>query len=110
VQTAVDAEHAVIVTQQVTDEATDNRSLLSMAEAAYKAVGQPASLNIVADAGYSNGEQAAQCEAQGILPHVPANRSINSCGDGTLFDRTAFHYDEKTDTFLCPAQQRLTRH
>jgi transposase len=109
VQTAVDAEHALIVAQQVTDEATDNRSLLPMAQAAHKAVGAPASLNIVADAGYSNGHQAASCEAQGIVPHVPANRSINSQGDGTLFDRTAFHYDEKTDTFLCPAKQRLTR-
>jgi len=110
VQTAVDAEHAVIVVQQVTDEATDNRSLLPMAEAAHKAVGEPASLNIVADAGYSNGEQAAKCEAQGILPHVPANRSINSYGGGKLFDRTAFQYEEKTDTFLCPAQQRLRRY
>jgi len=109
VQTAVDAEHALIVVQQVTDEATDNRSLLVMAEAAHKAVGEPASLNIVADAGYSNGEQAAKCEAQGILPHIPANRSINSYGDGKLFDRTAFQYDEQTDTFLCPAQQRLVR-
>jgi transposase len=109
VQTAVDAEHAVIVAQQVTDEATDNRSLLPMAEAAHQAVGKPTSLNVVADAGYSNGEQAAQCEAQGILPHVPANRSINSYGDGKLFDRTLFHYDEKSDTFVCPAQQRLTR-
>lgn len=109
VQTAVDAEHAVIVAQQVTDEATDNRSLLGMAEAAHRALGKPASLNLVADAGYSNGEQATQCEVQGIVPYIPANRSVNSWGDGTLFDRTAFHYDEKTDTFLCPGQQRLTR-
>ena len=109
VQTAVDAEHALIVTQKVTDEATDNRSLLSMAEAAKEAVGNPDSLKVVADAGYSNGEQAQFCETQGILPHVPANRSINSHGDGTLFDRSQFEYDEKTDTFRCPAQQILTR-
>jgi transposase len=56
VQTAVDAEHALIVAQQVNTEATDNRSLLSMAEAARQAVGAPDSLNVVADAGYSNGE------------------------------------------------------
>ena len=109
VQTAVDSEHALIVAQQVTEEATDNRSLLPMAEAAKAAVGNPSELNVVADAGYSNGEQAAACEAQGILPHVPANRSVNNHGDGTLFDRTEFHYDEKTDTFLCPAQQLLRR-
>jgi transposase len=109
VQTAVDSEHALIVAQQVTDEATDNRSLLPMAEAAKAAVGNPPALNVVADAGYSNGQQAEACEAQGIVPHVPANRTVNNQGDGTLFDRTEFHYDEKTDTFRCPAQQTLRR-
>jgi transposase len=109
VQTAVDAEHALIVAQKVTAEATDNRSLLPMAEAAQEAVGNPPSLNVVADAGYSNGEQAEACEAKGILPHVPANRAINNQGDGTLFDRTAFLYDAATDTFHCPAGQTLTR-
>ncbi len=109
VQTAVDAEHALIVAQQVTAEATDNRSLLPMAEAAKAAVGDPPTLNVVADAGYSNGEQAEACEAQGIVPHVPANRAVNNQGDGQLFDRSQFQYDEKTDTFRCPAQQTLTR-
>ncbi len=109
VQTAVDAEHALIVAQKVTTEANDNRSLLPMAEAAQDAVGDPPSLNVVADAGYSNGEQAQACETKGILPHMPANRAINNQGDGTLFDRTTFHYDAATDTFLCPAGQTLTR-
>jgi transposase len=109
VQTAVDAEHSLIVAQKVTVEATDNRSLLPMAEAAQQAVGNPPSLNVVADAGYSNGQQAEACESKGILPHVPANRAINNQGDGTLFDRTAFLYDAATDTFHCPAGQTLTR-
>lgn len=109
VQTAVDAEHALIVAQKVTDEATDNRSLLPMAEAAKEAVGDPPRLNVVADAGYSNGEQADACEARGIVPHVPANRSVNNQGNGQLFDRRQFQYDEETDTFRCPAQQTLTR-
>jgi len=109
VQTAVDAEHALIVAHEVTTEATDNRSLLPMAEAARTAVGDPPSVNVVADAGYSNGAQAEACEVKGILPHVPANRAINNQGDGTLFDRTAFHYDSASDTFLCPAGQTLKR-
>lgn len=78
VQTAVDAEHALIVAQKVTDEATDNRSQLPMAEAAKEAVGDPPTLNVVADAGYSNGEQAEACEVRGIVPHVPANRAVNN--------------------------------
>jgi len=109
VQTAVDAEHALIVAQQVTTEANDQRSLLPMAEAAKQAVGAPALLNVVADAGYSNGEQAERCEGQGIVPHVPANRAVNNKGDGTLLDRSEFHYEENTDTFRCPAGQRLVR-
>jgi transposase len=79
VQTAVDAEHALIVAEQVTDQATDNRSLQPMAEAAQAAVGEP-TMNVVADAGYSNGEQAEACEAKGIVPHVPANRAVNNRG------------------------------
>lgn len=109
VQTAVDAEHALIVAQEVTTEAADNRSLLPMAIAAKEAVGAPETLNVVADAGYSNGEQAERCEAEGILPHVPAHRGINNKGDGTLLDRSEFHYDEKSDTFRCPAGQTLVR-
>ncbi len=109
VQAAVDTEHALIVVQQVTDQAADNRSLQPMAEAAKAAVGEPATLNVIADAGYSNGEQAEACEAKGILPHVPANRAVNNQGDGTLFDRTKFTYQAESDTFLCPAGQTLAR-
>jgi transposase len=110
VQAAVDAEHALIVAQQVTIQAGDNCSLQPMAEAAQAAVGGPAqSLNVVADAGYSNGEQAEACEAKGILPHVPASRGVNNQGDGTLFDRTEFTYQPESDTFPCPAGQTLAR-
>jgi len=91
VQAAVDAEHALIVAQQVTIQAGDNCSLQPMAEAAQAAVSGPTQpLNVVADAGYSNGEQAEACAAKGILPHVPASRGVNNQGDGTLFDRTEF--------------------
>ncbi|HET8827329.1 MAG TPA: IS1182 family transposase [Terriglobales bacterium] len=110
VQTAVDAEHGLIVVQKVTDEANDTRSLLPMAEAAQAAVGDGQSaLNVIADAGYSNGEQASACEAKGILPHLPAKRGTNCEGDGTLFDRTRFQYQEETDTMLCPAGHHLRR-
>jgi transposase len=107
VQTAVDAEHGLIVAQKVSDEPADNRSLLPMAEAAQAAVGRAGSaLHVVADAGYSNGEQAAACESQSILPHVPAKRGVNARGR-MLFDRTAFRYQEQSNTMLCPAGHSL---
>jgi len=40
---------------------------------------------------------------------VPANRAINHQGEGTLFDRSPFVYDENSDTFRCPAHQTLHR-
>lgn len=109
VQIAADSEHALIVAQTVSTEATDNRSLLPMAEAAKEGLGGPGGFHVVADTGYSNGEQLQQCEALGIVPHVPANRTSNHQGEGDLFDRSLFVYDEQSDTFLCPAGQSLKR-
>ena len=109
VQTAVDAEHALIVAHAVTTEKNDKHCLVPMAEAAQKAVGDPPSLNVVADCGYSSGAQAEACEARNIVPHAPVQRLINNKGDGKLFDRSAFHYDAASDTLICPAGQTLTR-
>ena len=103
-QTVVDAEHALIVTHEVTAEATDDTSLQSMAEVARDALEQPTH-NVVADAGYYNGAQAEALDAQGIVPHVPANRAVINQGDASLFDRRHFVYDEGTDTVRCPGGQ-----
>ena len=108
VQTAVDAEHALIVAHAVTLDAGDNGQLQPMAEAAKKALGTE-SLQVVADAGYSNAEQAARCEAAGILPHVPVTRAVNNQGGGTLFSREQFRYQPETDTYLCPANKIIRR-
>jgi hypothetical protein len=35
--------------------------------------------------------------------------AINNQGDGTLFDRSQFRYDQHTDSFRCPAGQKLVR-
>lgn len=107
VQTAVDSEHALIIAQTVTTDANDTRSLRPMAEAAREALGTAAPLHVVADAGYSSGEQLEQCEAAGIVAHVPSNRTGNHQGGGELFDRSLFVYDQTTDTFQCPAGQTL---
>jgi len=54
-----------------------------MAEAAKKAL-EVGEFNIVADAGYSNGEQAARCEEPGMLPHAPVMRTVNNQGGRRL--------------------------
>lgn len=108
VQTAVDGAHALIVAHAVVTDAGDNRCLQPMAEAARDALGTR-HLSVLADTGYSNGQQAAALEAQGIKAHVPAHRSGNTQGGGGLFDRNAFIYDASRDVFICPAERVLTR-
>ncbi len=66
-------------------------------------------LTVVADAGYSNGAAAPACEADGITACAPANRSVNSQGDGSMFDRSAFVYQPEADVCVCPAGRTLAR-
>lgn len=86
IQTAVDTENALIVAHAVVLDASDIRCLMPMAEAAKQAI-EADSFNVVADAGYSNGEQVAHYEAAGMMPFVPVMRTVNNQGDGTLFGR-----------------------
>ena len=54
-------------------------------------MGGPAQpINVVADAGYSNGQQAEACEAMGIFRQRLLLVAWFRRGDGTLFDRTEF--------------------
>src|ERR1700728_3870651 len=79
IQTAVDTENALIVAHAVVLDASHIRCLMPMAEAAKQAI-ELETFNVVADAGYSNGEQVAHCEAVGITPYVPVMRTVNNQG------------------------------
>lgn len=57
----------------------------------------------------ANGEQAARCEAAGILPHMPVKRAVNNKGGSTLFSGEQFRYQPETDTYLCPANKIIQR-
>ena len=104
VQTAVDSHHQLIVHHEVIQSRNDENALYPMAHAARQALEQE-ELTVVADAGYSNGEAFAQCEADGITPYVPVQRAINNKGD--YFDKSAFRYEGRKDRFLCPGGQYL---
>ena len=106
-QTAVESGSHLIVAHEVTSEANDKRQLAPMAQAASQALGQPCIA--IADTGYANGEQIAQLQDQGITTYVAVNRSVNNQGGGDLYDRTAFTYDQATDSYCCPAGNLLAR-
>jgi len=106
-QTAVETGSHLIVAHQVTDEGNDERQLAPMAEAASQALQKPCTA--LADAGYANGEHIARLQAQGITTYVAVNRAVNNQAQGKLYDKTVFRYEADTDSFTCPAGERLRR-
>lgn len=102
VQTAVDAEHCLIVHYEVTQDHDDRKQLEPMSKAA-KEVLQQSELTVVADAGYSYGKQLQACDDAGITVYVPVNRTVNTRGgEVKFFDRTRFNYDAEKDHYRCP--------
>lgn len=106
VQTAVDAKHGLVVHHDVLSDHTDNAQLEPQAKAV-KAVLGVDSLDVVADAGYSNGSQFVACEEAGIRPFVPPNRAPLRKAGAKHYTAEEFSYDPGTDTLRCPANKVL---
>ena len=105
VQTAVDAEHHLIVAHEVTNLGHDRTQLEPMALKALAATGCE-ELTALADRGYFNGEQVLACEGTGILPCIPKTVWTS---EGGFFSRHDFTYDAEKDHYICPAGQTLTK-
>lgn len=106
-QSVVDAEHKLIVAFDLTNEGNDHRLLHPMAVQGRDAV-EAELLSVVADTGYSNGEQGQRCEDDGITAIVPRPEMVNPKGE-QYFTREAFTYDAASDTWQCPAGETLSR-
>jgi transposase len=107
VQTAVDAQHHLIVDHEVTNVGNDHGQLTVMAERARQATGE-ADLTVVADRGYFSGAEILECTNAGMTPYVPRPLSSTARADGR-FGKPDFIYIARTDEYRCPAGQRLTR-
>jgi Transposase DDE domain len=105
VQVAVDTKHKLIVEQQVTHQGVDMGLLTQTAEPAKEVLGVE-TIAVVADKGYFKIEDIEACEKAGIEPYVPRPQRGPSVKAG-LFRKDEFRYDADSDSFLCPAGQRL---
>jgi transposase len=105
VQTAVDAEHHLIVAHEVTNVGHDRTQLEPMARKAREATGCE-EITALADRGYFNGEQVLACEGTGVLPCVPKTLWPSEKG---LFTRQDFVFDAENDCYTCPAGEKLTK-
>ena len=101
VQAVVDAKHHLIVAHEVTNVGHDRDQLAHMAKLAKEATDEDG-LIALADRGYYEGYEILGCEQAGVAAVVPKPMTSNNAAAG-LFDKRDFIYDDKTDTYRCPA-------
>jgi transposase len=107
VQTAVDAQHHLIVAHEVTNVGNDRDQLSNMAGQAKAAMGVE-TLDVLADRGYFKGEEVLACEPLGVTPYVPKPLTSGAKAEGR-FGKQDFVYIAEDDVYRCPAGERLTR-
>jgi hypothetical protein len=105
VQVAVEAEHHLIITHEVTNEGTDRSQLSPVAKEAKATLGVE-NLDAVADRGYFDSEEILTCENAGITVTLPKPMTSNSRAEGR-FGKQDFRYVAEEDVYICPAGERL---
>jgi transposase len=105
VQVAVDTEHHLIITHEVTNVGTDRSQLAHVSNEAKATLGVE-SLDVVADRGYFSSEEILACENAGITVTLPKPMTSNSKAQGR-FGKQDFRYVAQQDVYMCPAGERL---
>ena len=108
VQVAVDSEHHLIVTHEVTNIGSDRAQLANMATQA-KAVLGVDKLEAVADRGYYSGEEIKACEDADIAVTLPKPATSGMEAKGQ-FGKHDFVYLADDDAYRCPAGEVLSYH
>ena len=105
---AVDDAHSVITAVETTPgSVAENHRLLPLMDQhqSHTAVGAK---TVVADHKYGTAENFVACQQRGVTTHTGDLRGklSNHRAEG-IFPDTEFHYDAATDTYRCPAGQRM---
>src|SRR6202011_5332982 len=105
VQVAVDLEHHLIVTHEVTNSGSDRAQLANVAKQA-KAVLNTETLEAVADRGYFSSLEILACHEAGITVTLPKPQTSGAKSDGR-FGKQDFVYLPEEDAYRCPAGEQL---
>jgi len=105
VQVAVDTEHHLIVTHEVTNCGSDRAQLANIAKQA-KAVLKAETLEAVADRGYFSSPKILECHEAGITVTLPKPLTSGAKSEGR-FGKQDFVYLPEEDAYRCPAGERL---
>src|SRR5499427_5076678 len=105
VQVAVDTEHHLIVTHEVTNDGSDRAQLANIASQAKEVLGVD-ELEAVADRGYYSGEEILACDNGGIAITLPKPMTSGIEAKGR-FGKQDFVYLSDEDAYRCPAGEKL---
>jgi len=105
VQVAVDTEHHLIITHEVTNVGSDRAQLAHMAKQT-KATLEAESLDVIADRGYFSGQEILACDQAGITATLPKPMTSNAKAEGR-FGKQDFRYVAEKDIYVCPAGEEL---
>jgi len=108
VQVAVDTEHHLIVTHEVTNTGSDRSQLAKTASQAKDVLGAD-HLDAVADRGYFNSTEILACEQANITVTLPKPMTSGAKADGR-FGKQDFVYLPMEDAYRCPAGEKLAYH
>jgi Transposase DDE domain len=102
VQVAVDTEHHLIITHEVTNVGSDRAQLARIAKQT-KATLERTNLDVIADRGYFSSEEILECDNAGITVTLPKPTTSNP----KRFGKQDFRYVADEDVYICPAGERL---
>ena len=105
VQVAVETEHHLIVTHEVTNSGSDRAQLANMGRQAKEALGVD-KLEAVADRGYYNSTEIKACDDAGVAVTLPKPMTSGAKSDGR-FGKQDFVYNAAEDVYRCPAGEKL---
>ncbi len=108
---AIDDQGGVITAIETTAaDINENEKLLDLVQQHEANTGEKVRV-VVADAQYGTNDNFAACEQQGIRSHMADLRATytNDAPTRGIFRETDFHYEAETDSYICPAGQRLRR-
>jgi transposase/macrodomain Ter protein organizer (MatP/YcbG family) len=108
VQVAVDTEHHLIITHEVTNSGSDRAQLANIASRA-KDVLRVDKLEAVADRGYYSGEEILACDKAGIAVTLPKPMTSGMEARGR-FGKQDFVYLGDEDAYRCPSGKKLNYH
>ena len=106
VQAAVDCEHHLIVTHEVTNVGNDRSQLSPMAKKTKATLGVD-KLEVVADRGYFSSQEILACDEANITVTLPKPMTSGNKAKGR-FVKADFRYLADQDVYICPAGERLT--